>query len=119
MSWTCYFPGAFLDARHPECAVRNEQLWIDLEEAPHPTLSPRGRGQGEGRPLRLKQISGAIARRIVCWLKVGEIVKAGDRLGMIKFGSRTELLMPVGEAKEVLVMVGDKVKGGSTILLRV
>jgi phosphatidylserine decarboxylase len=68
--------------------------------------------------MRVKQISGAIARRIVCWLKPGEQVAAGERLGMIKFGSRTELLLPVGEAREVLVKVGDKVKGGATVLCR-
>jgi phosphatidylserine decarboxylase len=101
-----YFPGAFLDARNPECAVRNEQLWLDLEETE------------SGRPVRVKQISGAIARRIVCWLKPGDQVRAGDRYGMIKFGSRTEVLLPVGEAREVFVKVGDKVKGCSTVLLR-
>jgi phosphatidylserine decarboxylase len=101
-----YYPGAFLDARHPECPVRNEQLWIDLEET------------GPGRPLRVKQISGAIARRIVCWLKPGDEVQAGERLGMIKFGSRTEVLLPAGLALDVRVKVGDKVKGGSTTLLR-
>jgi phosphatidylserine decarboxylase len=101
-----YFPGAFLDARNPECAVRNEQLWVDLEEA------------DSGRPVRIKQISGAIARRIVCWLKPGDSVRAGDRYGMIKFGSRTEVLLPAGEACEVLVKVGDKVKGCSSVLLR-
>jgi phosphatidylserine decarboxylase len=101
-----YFRGAFLDARHPECPVRNEQLWIDLEGD-----APRGL-------MRVKQISGAIARRIVCWLKIGEQVSTGERLGMIKFGSRTELLLPVGEAREVLVKVGDKVKGGATVLCR-
>jgi phosphatidylserine decarboxylase len=100
-----YLPGAFLDARHPECAVRNEQLWIDLEEP-------------QGRLLRVKQISGAIARRIVCWLRPGEEVRAGERFGMIKFGSRTEILLPAGGDVEVKVKVGDKVKGGSTILLR-
>jgi phosphatidylserine decarboxylase len=101
-----YFPGEFLDARHAECAVRNEQLWIDLEER-------------DGRVLRVKQISGAIARRIVCRLKLGETVAKGERLGMIKFGSRTDLLMPLEAGLETLVKVGDKVKGGSTILLRV
>jgi phosphatidylserine decarboxylase len=100
-----YFPGAFLDARHSECARRNEQLWIDLVEP-------------NGRPLRIKQISGAIARRIVCWLKVGEDVKRGERLGMIKFGSRTDLLLPAGERVEVLVKVGDTVQGAATTLLR-
>jgi phosphatidylserine decarboxylase len=101
-----YFPGAFLDARHPECSARNEQLWLDLEEFPSRRL------------IRIKQISGAVARRIVCWLKQDEAVHAGYRYGMIKFGSRTEVLVPAGEAMEVLVKVGDKVKGGTTILLR-
>jgi phosphatidylserine decarboxylase len=101
-----YFPGGFLDARHPECGIRNEQLWMDLEEA------------GTGRPMRLKQISGAIARRIVCWLKPGDEVKGGERLGMIKFGSRTELYLPADTPLEVLVKIGDTVHGGSTIIAR-
>ena len=100
-----YFPGAFLDARNPDSAVRNEQLWIDLEEP-------------SGRPLRVKQISGAIARRIVCWLKIGDQVWSGERVGMIKLGSRTDLLIPPGPGIEILVKVGDKVRGGSTVLLR-
>jgi len=101
-----YFPGAFLDARHPECPARNEQLWLDLEET------------DSGRLIRIKQISGAVARRIVCWLKPQETVRGGDRYGMIKFGSRTEVLIPVSDAAEVLVKVGDKVYGGETLLLR-
>jgi phosphatidylserine decarboxylase len=100
-----YFPGAFLDARHAECARRNEQLWIDLQEP-------------SGQPVRVKQISGAIARRIVCWLKIGEDVKRGERLGMIKFGSRTDVLIPAGDQAEILVKVGERVLGGSTVLLR-
>src|SRR5205807_554318 len=69
-----YFPGAFLDARHKECSVRNEQLWLDIEE------------ERSQRLLRVKQISGAIARRIVCWVKLGERIERGRRFGMIKFG---------------------------------
>ncbi len=102
-----YFPGAFLDARNPDSAVRNEQLWIDMHE------------EGTGRPIRVKQISGAIARRIVCWLKVGDTVQKGERLGMIKLGSRTDVLLAAGQAREVCVKVGDKVRGGATILMRV
>ncbi len=101
-----YFPGAFLDARAGECAVRNEQFWIDYEDGP------------TGAPIRIKQIAGAIARRIVCWLKQGEEVQAGARLGMIKFGSRTDVLLPVALVGAVHVKVGDKVRGGSTVLLR-
>ncbi len=101
-----YFPGCFLDARSAECAVRNEQLWLDLEE------------KVTRRPVRVKQISGAIARRIVCQVKVGEEVQAGDRFGMIKYGSRTDVLIPAGEDFEVLVRVGDAVRGGSVALLQ-
>jgi phosphatidylserine decarboxylase len=101
-----YIPGCFLDARHPECGARNEQLWLDLEDA------------GTGRPIRLKQVSGAIARRIVCWVRPGEEVRAGDRYGMIKFGSRTEVYLPAEVPIDVLVKVGDTVRGGADVLLR-
>src|SRR5262249_22637446 len=101
-----YFPGAFLDARTADCAVRNEQLWVDLEEA------------GTARMIRVKQISGAIARRIVCWLKLGDLLQKGERFGMIKFGSRTDLLIAAHEAIDVRVKVGEQVYGGSTVLLR-
>jgi phosphatidylserine decarboxylase len=101
-----YYPGEYLDARSGECAVRNEQLQVDLED------------EQLKCPIRLKQIAGAIARRIVCWLKPGEVVHAGERFGMIKFGSRTDVLVPVGSVSEVLVRVGDPVKGGSRALLR-
>jgi phosphatidylserine decarboxylase len=101
-----YYPGEFLDARASECSVRNEQIWIDVRDA------------RTGSLVRVKQIAGAIARRIVCWLKPDEEVRAGERLGMIKFGSRTEVSVPVESLEESLVKVGDVVHGGSTILLR-
>jgi phosphatidylserine decarboxylase len=101
-----YFPGSFRDARRVDSVTCNEQLWIDVEE----DLSRR--------LVRVKQISGAIARRIVCWLKPGEPVKAGDRLGMIKFGSRTDVLIPAGDSIDLKIKVGDPVKGGATVLLQ-
>jgi phosphatidylserine decarboxylase len=101
-----YYPGRFLDARNVGCSVVNEQFWTDLTDA------------RTGCLIRTKQIAGAIARRIVCWLKPDEEVKAGARYGMIKFGSRTDLLVPADAVREVLVKVGDPVKGGSTSLLR-
>jgi phosphatidylserine decarboxylase len=102
-----YYPGAFLDARHSECAVRNEQFWTDFTDA------------GTGQLVRVKQVAGAIARRIVCWLREGEEVRVGDRYGMIKFGSRTDVLVPAGIERDIAVKPGDKVKGGMTILFRV
>jgi phosphatidylserine decarboxylase len=100
-----YFRGTFIDARAADCAVRNEQLWVDIEES-------------GGRSLRVKQIAGAVARRIVCWLKIGEEVHKGDRFGMIKFGSRTDILVPADERVELSVKIGDPVTGGETVLLR-
>jgi phosphatidylserine decarboxylase len=101
-----YYPGEFLDARDADCSVRNEQFWIDLTDA------------HTGGLVRVKQIAGAIARRIVCWLRPDEEVRAGERLGMIKFGSRTEVSVPEELVQEALVQIGDRVHGGSTILLR-
>lgn len=100
-----YLPGAFLNARHRECAVRNEQLWIDLVEP-------------DGRLVRVKQISGAMARRLVCWLRVGEDVEPGARYGMIKYGSRADVLVPPGDDIELAVAIGDRVSAGSTVMLR-
>jgi phosphatidylserine decarboxylase len=101
-----YYPGEFLDARHGECAVRNEQFWTDFTDA------------RSGQLVRVKQVAGAIARRIVCWLRDREEVRAGERFGMIKFGSRTDVLVPAGSQRGVNVKVGDKVKGGQTVLFR-
>jgi phosphatidylserine decarboxylase len=101
-----YFRGRFLDARHPDCAKQNEQLWADFIDTQ------------TGKPFRVKQISGAIARRIVCWMRPGEELKAGDRYGMIKFGSRTDLLIPNNALAQVLIKPGDKVRGGVTVLAK-
>ena len=101
-----YSPGCFTDARRQDCHLDNEQFWTDIEDA------------ATGRMLRVKQIAGVAARRIVCWLRQGEDVHVGDRFGMIKFGSRTDLLLPIDLSREVLVKVGDAVQGGSSVLLR-
>jgi phosphatidylserine decarboxylase len=100
-----YFPGKFANALNMSCADCNEQLWIDMEDT---ALS---------MPIRVKQIAGAIARRIVCTLRLGETVQIGERIGMIKFGSRTEIYLPVDVKVNVAVRVGQTVQGGSTILL--
>ncbi len=101
-----YKPGEFLNAMNPESALRNEYMWIGLEEtaAPH-------------RRLAVRAISGLIARRIVCVLRPGQEVRRGEKFGMIKLGSRTELILP-RDAVGVEVVVGQKVKAGSTVLAR-
>ena len=64
----------------------------------------------------VRQLTGAIARRIVGWAEVGDQMRRGERFGMIRFGSRTEVYLPL--TAEVLVKVGDHVSGGSTIIAR-
>lgn len=98
-----YFRGAFLNARHKDCVQRNEQLWLDYEEP-------------NGRLVRVKQISGALARRLVCVVKPGEEIRAGERFGLIKYGSRTDVLVPTGEPIEWRVKVGTIVAAGTTVL---
>jgi phosphatidylserine decarboxylase len=108
VEWIEYRPGKFLDARKKECSTENEANWIGIL------------GEGRGAPLRLavKQISGAIARRIVCPLRPGDAVSRGVRIGMIKFGSRTELYIPVSARATILVCPGKKVRGGGTAVAR-
>src|SRR4029077_1922152 len=94
--------GLCLDARRPDCFEKNESITWAFEN-PRVTIVVR-------------QITGAIARRIVAWARMGDELKKGDRFGMIRFGSRTELYLPLNA--EVLVKVGDHVLGGSTIIAR-
>jgi phosphatidylserine decarboxylase len=94
--------GLCLDARDPDCPEKNEAMTWAFE-------NPR-------RTIVVRQLTGAIARRIVAWANVGDELKKGERFGMIRFGSRTELYLPL-EA-EVLVKTGDHVSGGSTVIAR-
>jgi len=72
--------------------------------------------QGEKITVVCKQIAGILARRIVCWKQAGERVALGERFGMIKFSSRTDILLP--ESVDVLVTKGQRVQGGTTIIGR-
>lgn len=95
-----YREGDFLNALKPESAVHNEQTMVTIEN-PNYTVS-------------FKQIAGLLARRIVCNLKTGQHVERGQRMGMIKFGSRCDVLLPA--SVELRVKAGDRVKGGSSVL---
>lgn len=101
-----YKPGEFLNALNPESALRNEFMWIGFEDAERPGLR-----------FAVRQISGLIARRIVCALRPGQAVSRGEKFGMIKLGSRTELVLP-RDAVRVDAVVGQKVQAGSTVLAR-
>ena len=92
--------GLCLDARRLECSEKNESMTWALE---NPRVA-----------IVVRQLTGAIARRIVAWAEIGDELKKGQRFGMIRFGSRTEVYLPL--AATVLVKVGDHVLGGSTII---
>ena len=94
--------GLCLDARSTECSNKNESMTWAFEN--------------DRATIVVKQLTGAIARRIVGWSNVGDELKKGDRFGMIRFGSRTEVFVPVDAT--VLVKVGDRVVGGVTIIAR-
>jgi phosphatidylserine decarboxylase len=95
-----YEHGKYLNAMNPACAEQNEQNTVTIE--------------GEGHRVIFKQIAGLLARRIVFTKRVGDSVRRGERVGLIKFGSRTDVLLD--PSAEVAVKVGDNVKGGSSIL---
>ena len=99
---TVYKAGKFLDVRHPDSSTRNECRSWWLETA--------------GGPVAVRQIAGLVARRIVAWADEGSALERGQRFGMIRFGSRTEVFLPLGCT--VLVKPGDRVAGAATPIAR-
>lgn len=96
-----YQPGLFLVASKPEATVKNEQNALMIKTA-------------SGVKVLCVQVAGLIARRIVCWVSPKDRVIRGERYGLIRFGSRMDTFLPLGT--NVRVAVGDRVKGGETIL---
>jgi len=97
--------GLYLDARKPEASLLNESLFWAFGSKDRPE-----------RVVGVKLITGAIARRIVPWAQLGEKMERGERFAMIRFGSRTDLFLPLNA--EVLVSVGQKVTGCETAIAR-
>ncbi len=95
-----YKKGLFLNAMRPDSNVLNEQNVVVIEDG--------------DCTIQVKQIAGLLARRIVCWVKPGDTVKRGQRFGLIKFGSRVDVLLP--PHADLRVSKGDRVKGGSSVL---
>jgi phosphatidylserine decarboxylase len=96
-------PGKMLKAYDPRAIDENESALLGLATK-------------DGLKLAVRQVTGALARRIVCAAEIGKNLERGERYGMIKLGSRTELLVPVGAGFECQVKVGDQVRGGLTVL---
>ncbi len=102
---TIHTPGKYLDVRIEESAKVNESMVTRLRSA-------------SGVLLGVKQISGKVARHIVCPIEAGQRFARGERFGMIKFGSTTELVVPTAEVERICVSRGDRVTGGVTVLAR-
>jgi phosphatidylserine decarboxylase len=96
-----YQPGLFLVASKPDATLRNEQNALMIRTV-------------EGAKVLCVQVAGLIARRIVCWVSPRDRAVLGERFGLIRFGSRMDTFLPLGTA--IKVAVGDRVKGGETIL---
>jgi len=99
--------GGFVDARRPEASDRNESatVWLD------------GEVDGRAVPVVVRQIAGLIARRIVTDVEPGRELRRGERIGMVKFGSRVELIVPAEWAGRVAVEPGQRVRAGRTVLV--
>jgi phosphatidylserine decarboxylase len=97
-----YRPGRYLPAYDDASGVQNErnEIWIERD----------------GGPVVFRQITGVLVRRVVCRAKVGDQVRAGDRFGVMKFGSRIDLFLP--PAARLMVSVGDRVRAGESVLAR-
>jgi phosphatidylserine decarboxylase len=95
-----YRPGRFSAAMRASASTDNEQNVINLAT--------------DAGEIIFKQIAGLIARRVVCWKKPGDRVARGERIGLVRFGSRADLWLP--RDSELLVKVGDHVKGGSSVV---
>jgi phosphatidylserine decarboxylase len=104
LSHVRYQKGKFLNAMNPASAERNEQNAVTV----------RGEGADAGIEITFKQIAGLLARRIVFNFKEGQAVERGQRVGLIKFGSRVDVVLPAGAA--LRVKVGQRVKGGASVL---
>lgn len=98
-----YIPGKFKVAFDPAASVQNEQNVLVIRQGPD--------------RIKFSQIAGILARRIVCWKKPGDPVRKGERVGLIRFGSRVDIFLPVNVA--LSVKVGDKVQGGASIIGRI
>lgn len=102
VSYRQHHEGLCLDARSAECSTKNEAMTWAF--------------QNSRATIVVRQLTGAIARRIVGWANVGDELAKGARFGMIRFGSRTEVYLPLDAI--VLVKVGDRVRGGETVIAR-
>ncbi len=103
ITYTQYHPGKYLVARHPKSSELNERQSTAIQKS-------------DGTEIMIKQIAGTVARRLICYAKVGNEAKQGDDIGFIRFGSRVDLFLPLHT--EICVKMNEHVKGNKTIMAR-
>ena len=103
LGWLKHTPGQFVNAMRTDSAQHNENVLMGFESSERP-----------GERIAVRLIAGLIARRIVSWVKPGESVGRGERISLIQFGSRCDVYLPL--SCEVKVKLGDRVRGGVTVL---
>ncbi len=101
VTYTQYHAGKFLVAWHPKSSTENERNTVAVKNK-------------IGKEVLFTQIAGALARRIVCYAKKGDVAVQGEQYGFIKFGSRVDVILPLDT--EVQVKIGDTVRGGETVI---
>jgi phosphatidylserine decarboxylase len=104
IKYVCYHPGQYMVAWHPKSSELNERSTIVIETS-------------EGVEILIRQIAGAVARRIVTYSKENQEVKQGDELGFIKFGSRVDIFLPVGTEVEIPIL--QQVRANKSIIARI
>lgn len=103
IKYSKYHPGRFFFARHPKSSELNECTSVVLEKK-------------KGQDVLIRQVAGVMARRIICYAKVGDKVKQGEEMGIIRFGSRVDFFLPT--SVKVEVKIGDVVKAQKTVLAK-
>jgi phosphatidylserine decarboxylase len=97
-----YTRGCFIDARHPKACIENEQNRVEVKAA------------AIASPIAVTQIAGLIARRIVCWVKEGQTLQAGEQIGLIRFGSQVNVVIP--KNARLKVKAGDYIRAGCDVI---
>jgi len=103
VTYTRYHPGKYLVARHPKSSELNEHQSTAIQK-------------DNGTEILVKQIAGTVARRLICYAKVGNEAKQGDDIGFIRFGSRVDLFLPLNT--EICIKINEYVKGNRTLMAR-
>jgi phosphatidylserine decarboxylase len=103
ISYYKYHPGKYLVAWHPKSSTENERTTVVAK-------------MNNGTEILFRQIAGALARRIKCYVQVGQKLEQGDEFGFIKFGSRVDIFLPIDA--QITVQIGDKTTGGKTVIAK-